>query len=110
MQSLNKLIDQAYKIAEKEMFQWFTFREKRIKGISHFAGSEGATAQPWDVTPASNLIIEITDKQITDGMPIDGEYIYDDKGRRWRILSSDHIPAPNNSYKITAVGDLPYGS
>lgn len=110
MQSLNKLIDQAYKIAEKEMFQWFTFREKRIKGISHFAGSEGATAQPFDVTPNSNLIIEVTAGQITDGLPEEGEYITDERNYRWRILSSDYIPKPNNTYRILAVGDLPYGS
>lgn len=108
MQSLNKLIDQAYKIAEKEMFQWFVFRGKRIKGISNSTGNNGATAQPFNVTPNSNLVVEISAIQIMDGIPREGEYISDDKGYRWRIISSDYIPLPNNSYRITVVGDLPY--
>ena len=110
MQSFNKLIQQAYKIANREMFQWFTFRGKRIKGISRFAGNEGAAAQPFDVTPNSNLVIEVTAGQITDGLPEEGEYITDERKYRWRILSSDYVPDPNNTYRIVAVGDLPYGS
>lgn len=110
MQSLNSLIQQAYRFANREMFQWFTFRDEQIKAIIRFAGNDGATAQPFDVTPNSNLVIEVTAGQITGGIPEEGEYIYDDKGYRWRIISSDYIPEPNNTYKIIAVGDLPYGN